>query len=112
MALDIIPYNTMFRFALINAINPAPKRDGKRFTTFEMAEGLSIKRTRLQEWIDGGYIVPVIRKAKGKGTKALFNNQDIYYISMFHELVNFGLTRYMAARVIRERKALDRSKPD
>ena len=99
-------FNTVFRLTLINAIFPFPERDGKRFSTFEISENLNIKRTRLQEWIDKGYVTPSICRAKGKGTKALFSNQDIYHLHMFRELLDIGLNRYMAARIVRERRTL------
>lgn len=70
------------------------------FTTFDVAKIVGIKRTRLQEWLDRGYIKPSIQKARGQGTKALFSKEDLYAIKLFGELLKKGFTRNRAASIL------------
>ena len=71
----------------------------KPFTTFDVEKILNIKRTRLQEWMNRGFIKPSQASA-GQGTKALFTREDLYGIQLFSELLKFGLNRYVATRIV------------
>jgi len=71
----------------------------KSFSTFDVEKILNIKRTRLQEWINRGFIKPSQASA-GQGTKALFTREDLYGIQLFSELLKFGLNRDVATRIV------------
>ena len=66
------------------------------FSTFDVAKILDIKRTRIQEWINSGYITPSIQKAKGKGLKAIFSLNDLYCIQVFRVMREMGIHRNIA----------------
>jgi hypothetical protein len=57
------------------------------FTTFDIARMFDIKIDRIKDWITRGYIVPSIQRAKGQGTKSLFNEDDIVTILLFMNLL-------------------------
>jgi DNA-binding transcriptional MerR regulator len=69
------------------------------FSTFDVEKLLGIKRTRLQEWIDRGFIKPS-QASDGKGTKALFSRSDLYGIRLFVALLDLGFNRGAAAEII------------
>ncbi len=58
------------------------------FSTFAVAKIFKIERTRLQEWMDGGYFKPHV-KAKGRGTKTIFTHDDLYRLRLFVWLLTF-----------------------
>ena len=65
------------------------------FTTFDIERILNIKRLRLQEWIEKGFIKPDT-PAAGKGTKALFTREQLYHLKMATWLISSGLPRSRA----------------
>ena len=67
------------------------------FSTFEIIEALRLKRERLREWMNRGFIRPSIQEARGQGTKALFSRGDVYRIALFRNLVESGFTRLIAS---------------
>ena len=71
----------------------------KSFSTFDVEKILNIKRTRLQEWMNRGFIKPSQASA-GQGTKALFTREDLYGIQLFSELLKFGLNRDVATKIV------------
>ena len=66
------------------------------FSTFDVARIFQIDRTRLQEWIDQGYVRPY-KKARGKGTKALFTREDLYRLRLFYWFLKTGKSRFEAS---------------
>lgn len=67
------------------------------YTKVQIENLIGIKKTRLQEWIDRGYIQPSIQKASGKGIVNIFSRNDIYQVYLFSKLLERGLTRLEAA---------------
>ena len=63
-----------------------------KYTTFDVARIFKIDRTRLQEWIDKGFISPET-PAAGKGTKALFSRDQLYSIKLAYWLLKAGKQR-------------------
>jgi len=53
-----------------------------KFSTFDVARVFNIDRTRLQTWLDKDFFKPD-RKARGKGTKAVFTLKDLYRLRLF-----------------------------
>ena len=53
-----------------------------KFSTFDVARIFNIDRTRLQTWLDKDFFKPD-KKAKGKGTKAVFTLKDLYRLRLF-----------------------------
>lgn len=62
------------------------------YTTFDAAKILGIKRTRIQEWIDSGFIKPHQRSV-GKGDKTLFTHIDLCNIQLMAMLTKEGISR-------------------
>ena len=55
------------------------------FTTFDIIKALNIKRGRLRQWQNLGFVKPSIKKPEGQGTKALFSYEDVLFIAFFRE---------------------------
>jgi len=70
------------------------------YSTLDIVRALGIPRERLREWLSRGFITPGIQKASGAGTKALFGPEDLYRIMLFKELVESGISREMASKVL------------
>lgn len=60
-----------------------------------------LKRTRLQTWMERGWIIPSIQKATGHGTRNIFSRDDLYKIMAFKYMLEGGLTREVAAELIK-----------
>jgi len=63
------------------------------FTTFDIIKKFGLKRERLKDWMERGYIEPSVQKARGVGTKNLFNTWDLYMIKLFQHLTSRGFPR-------------------
>ena len=70
------------------------------WTTFQIEKELGIKRTRLQEWLVRGFIKPSIHKSTRIGDKNLFSPKDIFDLGRFIFLVEAGVTRKLASKMI------------
>ena len=73
----------------------------KFYTTFDIRKIYNIKRETLRDWIDRDFVFPTL-PAKGKGTKALFDEKAVFEIGLFKYLVGGGFTREMASKIVRE----------
>lgn len=73
------------------------------FRASDVEKIVSVKRTRLQQWLERGWIVPSVRVADGPGTRNVYSRNDLYKIAVFREATErWGLTREMAAKFIQE----------
>jgi len=70
------------------------------YSTLDVVRTLGIPRERLREWLSRGFITPGIQQASGAGTKALFGPEDLYRIMLFKQLVESGISREMASKVV------------
>lgn len=70
------------------------------YTTGYIIETMGVTRECLKEWLMGGFIQPGIQKANGRGTKNLFNREDLYKIYLFKHLVEIGFTRKLAKHIV------------
>ncbi len=70
------------------------------FTTFDVAKILRIDRTCLQEWINGGYVVPT-KLSSGRGDKTLFSMNDMCRLGVFIYMRNLGIPRSFCSDVVR-----------
>jgi len=73
-----------------------------KFTTFDIAKILGIRRGTLQQWIDFGFVEPSVAKAKGRGTKNLFSAEDIFRIEIFRELYSAGFSQKLAGQTAKK----------
>jgi hypothetical protein len=71
------------------------------YSTLDIVKALEIPRERLREWLNRGFITPGIQQASGAGTKALFGPEDLYRIMVFKQLVESGISREMASKIVR-----------
>lgn len=71
------------------------------FSTFDIGKILNIPRERLKDWMNNGFVKPAI-KAQGKGTKAIFNTENLYEIALFQKMITLGFNRKNAAEFIFE----------
>ncbi len=72
------------------------------FSTFDICRIFGIKRHRLKDWMMRGYVTPSIQRATGQGTKSLFSRKDLHQIAVFMKLIDFGISRKHALRLMRE----------
>ena len=70
------------------------------FSTFDVKNILNIKRGRLVQWMKGDFLPEGQQVPWGKGSKTVFNINDLYSIALFKELVDSGLTRKVAKRYV------------
>ncbi|MEI7636315.1 MAG: MerR family transcriptional regulator [Syntrophus sp. (in: bacteria)] len=68
----------------------------REFSTLDIVKALGIPRERLRDWMNRGFIKPVI-SAEGQGTKALFDLEDAYCVALFKNLLDSGFNRTVAA---------------
>jgi hypothetical protein len=73
------------------------------YSTLEIVSELGIPRERLRDWMNRGFITPSI-PANGQGTKAVFTLSDVCDIAVFKFLVDKGLDRNVASKLIKEDK--------
>ncbi len=69
------------------------------FTTTDIVKGLQIPFGRLREWIVRGYVKPSV-PAAGPGKAARFSIDDICRIHIFRIILEFGIPRERAARIL------------
>jgi len=79
------------------------------FSTLDIVRIFNIPRERLREWLNRGFIRPSVQGAKGQGTKAIFNRDDLYIIAMFRDLIENGLSRLSASACAHQIKRKDLS---
>lgn len=63
---------------------------------------IGIKRARLKEWLALGYVKPSVQKADGRGTKHVFDRDDVYTLFLFEELITQGLSRKLAGEIVKQ----------
>jgi len=73
---------------------------GQEYSSLDIVRALKIPRERLRVWIDQGFVSPNIQRAKGQGTKAIFDRLDVYAIALFRKLLEMGLNRVDASRYL------------
>ena len=66
------------------------------FRAAEVTRINGIKRTRLQQWLEKGWIVPSIQVANGHGTRNRYSRHDLYTIGLFKKIIESGLPRRTA----------------
>lgn len=59
-----------------------------------------VKRLRLHQWIERGYIKPSIQHGQKSGTPNLFSKEDLYRIELFKRLVGNGFSRELASSFV------------
>lgn len=68
----------------------------REFSTLDIVKALKIPRERLRDWMNRGFIKPVI-SAEGQGTKAVFDLEDAYSVALFQNFLDSGFSRTVAA---------------
>jgi hypothetical protein len=72
------------------------------FSTFDVLKILNIKRGRLVQWMKGDFLPKGQQVPWGKGSKTVFNINDLYSIALFKMLVDFGLSRKIAKKYMKD----------
>jgi hypothetical protein len=76
--------------------------DPEYFSTFEAIKIIGIKRERLKDWLERGFLKATRVEETGPGLKSYFDRWGLYMISLFHHLVEHGISRKEASRWIHE----------
>lgn len=64
----------------------------------EIAAALDVPVDTLASWVKGGFVIPGVRAAKGRGDSNLFGLEDAYRAALFARLVVLGIARDEAAK--------------
>jgi len=70
------------------------------FQWAEVERITGVKRIRLHQWIEAGFITPSLQVAKGSGSRHIWSKTDLYNIILFKRLVESGIHRNTAAKLI------------
>ena len=81
-------------------IYPTLAENQETFSTFDTARILNLKRERLRQWANWGFIPGGMKVAFGKGYKIVWSRFQLYSISLFQKLVDAGLNRKTAATCV------------
>ena len=71
------------------------------FLAAAVTEITEVKRPRLQQWMDLGYIKPSVESATGHGSRNQWSREDLYKIAIFKKIAESGLSRKVAADLIK-----------
>jgi len=71
-----------------------------KFFAKDIEKITSVKRNRLQAWIEKGFVSPSILEAEGHGTRNIWSIIDLYNIAVFKKLTESGLSRTLVAEFI------------
>ena len=63
------------------------------FLAADIEKITGVKRNRLQQWLERGYITPSIQVASGQGTRNIWSRNDLYTIALFKKIIESGLSR-------------------
>jgi hypothetical protein len=69
----------------------------EEFTTFDVIKILKIKRERLKDWLQRGFIKPSRQEKTGPGLKAYFDRWQVCMIRLFQHLIEHGISRAEAS---------------
>jgi hypothetical protein len=78
-------------------IYPKLDPEQKVFSTFQVMKILGLKRGRLRQWINLGFISSGTKVAWGESYKIVFSIYALYHVRLFQVLVDHGLQRKFAA---------------
>ena len=70
------------------------------FYASDVTKITGVKRLRLHQWIEQGFLRPSIQEASGHGTRNIYSRADLYKIALFKKLVESGLQRKRVAEII------------
>ncbi len=59
-----------------------------------------VKRLRLHQWMEEGFISPSIQRASGHGTRNVWSKSDLYRILLLKRLIENGFHRKAAATIL------------
>ena len=72
----------------------------EKFLAADVEKITGVKRTRLQQWLERGYLKPSIQEAGGHGTRNIYSRKDLYLIASFKRIAESGISRQMAADML------------
>jgi hypothetical protein len=65
----------------------------EEFLAADIERITGVKRNRLQQWIEYGFITPSIQEASGSGSRNVWSRADLYSIAIFKKVTESGLSR-------------------
>lgn len=65
----------------------------------------SVKRNRLQVWLEHKWVIPSVQQASGHGSRNVYDESDLYRIALFKKAVESGLARKAVARFLQSMPA-------
>lgn len=70
------------------------------FLAKDVVKITGVNRQRLQAWMQEGLISPSVHVADGHGDRNIWNDDDVYKIALFKNLVELGLQRKPVSRLL------------
>jgi len=78
-----------------------PSQGGQEyFGSFEAADILGIKRSRINNDMKQGYLPYGTKRKRGRSVRTLFTRRDLYLLSLFYELHATGLSKRQAFKIV------------
>lgn len=72
-----------------------------RYTQKQITDVLKIKRTRLRQWIEHGYVAPSVTKSTIQGERNIWSFSDMVMLASFNQVLKNGLSRTSAAKMLK-----------
>lgn len=63
------------------------------FTTFDICRIFNMKRGRLKNWIEQGFLKPAYQLPDKRGKVSYFTKEQLYIVYLFRSLVDVGISR-------------------
>ena len=76
------------------------KRPGA-YSTFDIIKLFDMKRGRLKNWIEQGFITPTFQEPHGAGLKSYFDKRGLYSLRLFQRFLDLGIKRELASEWIK-----------
>lgn len=70
------------------------------YTLKQITEILKVKRNRLQQWMENGYLTPSVVKSNIQGERNIWSFSDMVRIASFQQLLKNGLSRVGASDIL------------
>jgi hypothetical protein len=77
-----------------------PEPDYMQFNSQAVCEIIEIKKSRLDTWLNQGYVSPSLQGGQGTGSSNRYCINDLYTIAAFKQITEAGFDRKKTARVL------------
>lgn len=68
-----------------------------KFSVKDIAQIFCVSKSSVRMWVDNGFTCSSVEQIKRRGCRKLFSRRDIYQISAFRIMVEYGFSQELAA---------------